>query len=194
MHLIRLLERKVMVTEINPNNLQPESSIVWLMKRLILNTLKTFLFLGIALMTDRIQGASLLLDFGATTVASTEATLDMGHFAGAVPGGEISWNKIVNADSASGLVYSDGSAATGVSVIVGRSGAGVNDTINYNLKTISSSALGGQESWGIYTNTSPTKDGIFSTGTATVNTNALGIRVDGMPAGTYTLYISGRNT
>jgi hypothetical protein len=164
------------------------------MKRLIPTTLKTCLPLCIALSASRIHAASLLLDFGATTVAPSEATLDMGHFAGAVPDSETSWNKIVNADATSGLIFSDGSTATGVSVIVGRSGAGINDTINFNLKGLSSSGLGSAENWGIYTNTSPTKDGIFATGSSGVDTNAVGIRVDGLAAGTYTLYISGRNT
>jgi hypothetical protein len=68
------------------------------------------------------------------------------------------------------------------------------DAVNFDDKVISSSALGGQLKNGIYTNTSPVKDGIFATGTSTVNTNAVGIRVDGLAAGTYTLYISGRNT
>ena len=164
------------------------------MNRLTLILLKTFLLLGFVLPTGKAQAASLLLDFGPTTVSGTDVTLSMGHFAGAVPDTETSWNKIVNADATSGLVYSDGSAATGVSVIVGRSDAGISDTVNYNNKNISSSALGGQEKNGIYTNTSPLKDGIFATGNSTVNTNALGIRVDGLAAGTYTLYISGRNT
>ncbi|HWD92632.1 MAG TPA: immunoglobulin domain-containing protein [Verrucomicrobiae bacterium] len=139
------------------------------------------------------RAGSLLLDFGATTVAPADATLDMGHFSGAVPSTEISWNKIVNADNSS-LVYSDGSAATGVSIVVGRCPAATTNVVDYTKKNISSSALGTAETQGIYTNTSPTKDGIFATGTATVNTNAMGIRVDGLPAGTYTLYLSGRNS
>lgn len=139
------------------------------------------------------RAGSLLLDFGATTVAPTEATLDMGHFAGAVPGTEINWNKIVNADNAA-LVYSDGTTASGVSVVVGRCPAGTTNAVDYSNKNISSSALGTAETWGIYTNTSPTKDGIFATGTATLRTNAVGIRVDGLASGTYTLYISGRNS
>lgn len=164
------------------------------MKRITLNILKTILLPCFAVLTGQAQASSLLLDFGPTVTTGTDTTLSMGHFAGAVPNSETSWNKIVNADATSGLVYSDGSAASGVSVIVGRSDAGIGDAVNYNNKNITSSALGGQETWGIYTNTSPLKDGIFATGTSTVNTNALGIRVDGLPAGTYTLYISGRNT
>jgi hypothetical protein len=164
------------------------------MKRITLNILKAILLPCFALLTGQAQASSLLLDFGPTVATGTDTTLSMGHFAGAVPNNETSWNKIVNADATSGLVYSDGSAANGVSVIVGRSDAGIGDTVDYNNKNITSSALGGQETWGIYTNTSPLKDGIFATGTGTVNTNVLGIRVDGLPAGTYTLYISGRNT
>lgn len=164
------------------------------MKRLTVNTLKIFPLLLFALAAGKMHAASLLLDFGPTAVSGTDVTLSMGHFAGAVPASEVSWNQIVNADKTSGLVYSDGSAATGVSVIVGRSGAGIGDAINYSLKTITSSALGTAENWGIYTNTSPLKDGIFATGTFSVNTNAVGFRVDGLAAGTYTLYISGRNS
>lgn len=164
------------------------------MKRLPLKSLHLILLMCLMVTAGKLHAASLLLDFGATTVASTEATLDMGHFAGAVPDTETGWNKIVNADATSGLIFSDGSSATGISVIFGRSDAGINDAINYNLKTISSSGLGGQLKVGIYTNTSPTKDGVFATGNSGVNTNAVGIRVDGLPAGPYTLYISGRNT
>lgn len=156
-------------------------------------SLKVLLVSSCAFAVITARAGTLLLDFGATSVASTEATLDMGHFAGAVPSSEISWNKIVNADNSS-LVYSDGSAASGVSIVVGRCPAATTNAVDYTKKNISSSALGTAETWGIYTNTSPTKDGIFATGTATVNTNAVGIRVDGLAAGTYTLYISGRNT
>jgi hypothetical protein len=139
------------------------------------------------------RAQKLLLDFGPTTVAPTEATLSMGHFSGAVLGTELNWNQVVSADN-SALVYADGTAATGVSVAVGRCPAGVTNAVDFTLKAISSSALGGSATWGIYTNTSPIKDGIFATGTSAIPTNAVGIRVDGLAAGTYTLYISGRNT
>lgn len=139
------------------------------------------------------QAQRLLLDFGPTAVAPAEAALSMGHFAGAVPASETTWNQVVNADN-SALVYSDGTAAAGVSLVVGRSLAGVSNAVDYTRKQISSSALGSAANWGIYTNTSPIKDGIFATGTAAVSTNVLGIRVDGLASGTYTLYISGRNT
>ncbi|HEY9510657.1 MAG TPA: immunoglobulin domain-containing protein [Verrucomicrobiae bacterium] len=137
--------------------------------------------------------ASLLLDFGPTTATDTDVTLSMGHFAGAVPANETSWNTITG-DKASDLVYSDGSSAAGVSVDLGRSGFGVSDAVDFGINVFTSSALGGQLKNGIYTNTSPLKDGVFASGTTSANTNILGIRVDGLAAGTYTLYISGRNT
>jgi hypothetical protein len=139
------------------------------------------------------RAASLLLDFGPTTATDTDVTLSMGHFAGAVPANETSWNMITG-DKASGLVFSDGSAADGISVDLGRSGFGTTDAVDFGINVFTSSALGGQLKNGIYTNTSPLKDGVFASGTTTMNTNILGIRVNGLAAGTYTLYISGRNT
>jgi hypothetical protein len=159
----------------------------------IFATLKLFLSLILVLSFHNARASALLLDFGATPVASADATLSMGHFAGAVSAADTSWNPMGNADNSS-LIYADGTAASGVSVVVGRSDVGVSNIVDFGNKKISSSALGGQENIGIYTNTSPVRDGIFATGTATVNTNVLGIRIDGLAAGTYTLYISGRNT
>jgi hypothetical protein len=169
---------------------KPLNSIKPMITRTKILQLALLLWFGTGL--SGVASTTLLLDFGPTTVVSTDATLDMGHFAGAVPTAEISWNKIINADSSS-LIYSDGSAAAGVSIIVGRSAVGVSNVISFSNKNISSSALGAITT-GIYSNTSPLKDGIFATGTFSVNTNGLGIRIDGLAPGTYTLYISGRNS
>lgn len=152
-------------------------------------------WLCLGLVAASANAASLMLDFGPTVVASTNNTLSMAHFAGAVPGTETDWNT-VTADTSS-LVYSDGTPASGVSVDVGRSDVGVNDTVNFNNKSVTSSALGGQFSIGIYVGSSPIRDGIFATapaGGSAINTNALGVRINGLAAGSYTLYISGRNT
>ncbi len=155
--------------------------------------LRFAVLLTVLFLLGNVRAQTLLLDFGATTVLPEDAASSVGHFAGAVSPSDISWNKIT-ADTASGLVFADGSPATGVSVELGRSGAGVNDTINFALNTFSSSALGGQLNMGIYVGSSPIKDGMFATGTSSVNTNAFGIRVSGLPAGTYTIYLAGRNT
>jgi len=143
--------------------------------------------------TANSQAAALLLDFGPTTATDTDVTLSMGHFAGAVPANETSWNMITG-DTASGLVFSDGTPADGISIDLGRSGFGITDAVDFDINVFTSSALGGQLKNGIYTNTSPLKDGVFASGTTAVNTNILGLRVNGLAAGTYTLYLSGRNT
>lgn len=158
--------------------------------RNVVKVVSVCLCLGLAVVSTR--AASLLLDFGPTVTTAPSNLLSMAHFAGAVSATETSWNT-VTADTSS-LVYSDGTTASGVSVELGRSDVGVSSTVNFNNNSITSSALGGQETAGIYTNTSPIRDGVFATGTATVNTNAIGLRINGLAAGSYTVYISGRNT
>ena len=135
------------------------------------------------------RGTSLLLDFGPTAVTTAYATNSPAHAIQAVPATEITWNQIVSDTNT--LYYSDGSAATGVTLDLGRSADGV-DTIDFNDNGFSVSALGWSISTGVYAGTSPVKDGIFG-GSTTAN-QALGLRVDGLPAGTYTLYFHGRNT
>ncbi|HWI57715.1 MAG TPA: immunoglobulin domain-containing protein, partial [Bacillota bacterium] len=136
------------------------------------------------------SAASLLLDFGSTAVTSADATKSPAFAAGAVPGTETSWNQIT-ADTST-LVYSDGTAATGVSIDLGRSAAGV-DTIDFNDNGFTVSALGSAYNTGIYAGTSPVKDGIFG-GSGSANNLALGLRINGLAAGTYTVYVHGRNT
>jgi len=135
------------------------------------------------------RAASLLLDFGATATASAYATNSPAHAVEAVPATEITWNQIVGDTNT--LYYSDGSAATGVTLDLGRSTDGV-DTIDFTDNGFSVSALGGAVNTGVYAGTSPVRDGIF--GGSVAGNFALGMRVDGLPAGTYTLYFLGRNT
>lgn len=142
------------------------------------------------LMPIAARGKTLMLDFGPTVTLAADATKSPGHAVGAVPATEISWNT-VTADTSS-LVYSDGSAATGVSIDLGRSTAG-SDTISFSDNGFSVNALGTSVNGGIYSGTSPVKDGIFG-GSGGVNNLALGMRVNGLPAGTYTIYVHGRNS
>ena len=147
--------------------------------------------LALMLLTpDAAHAKALLLDFGPTATLAADATKDPAHAIGAVPAGEITWNTIT-ADTNT-LFYSDGTAATGITLDLGRSTAGV-DTINFSDNGFSVSALGSAVNGGVYSGTSPVKDGIFG-GSGGVNNLALGMRVNGLPAGTYTLYVHGRNT
>ena len=141
-----------------------------------------------------LAGASaktLLLDFGPTSVTAADAILSPGHATGIVPNSEISWNKIT-ADTST-LVYSDASAATGITLELGRSLAGV-DTIDFNDNGFNATGLTGTAiTTGVYVNTSPARDGVFG-GSGGANNLAMGVRVNGLPAGTYTLLVAGRNS
>jgi hypothetical protein len=159
------------------------------------NILRTMVCAVVLSIFASAQAASLLLDFGPTTISGTDGTNSPAHSMGFVPAAETSWNKITVDNSS--LVYSDGSTATGVAVVLGRSDAGVSDTVNFNNKNINSTGLTGSGTGfnsGVYAGTSPMKDGIFATGTSAIATNALGLRVDGLPAGEYTVYVAARNS
>lgn len=136
------------------------------------------------------RATALMLDFGPTVTAVADATKSPGHAAGVIPATEISWNTIT-AD-ASTLVLSDGTAAAGISIDLGRSTAG-SDTINFSDNGFTVNALGTAVNGGIYSGTSPIKDGIFG-GSGGANNLALGMRVNGLPAGTYTIFVHGRNS
>ena len=140
------------------------------------------------------QATSLLLDFGPTLAAGTDRALSPGHYTGIVPASELTWNRITGDSNT--LYYGDGTAATGVSLNLGRStavGPVGDDTINFNDNGFTVSALGGSINTGVYAGTSPVKDGIFG-GSFGTNNLAVGLRVDGLPAGTYRVVVHGRNS
>lgn len=136
------------------------------------------------------RGKALLLDFGPTATQAAYATNDPAHWLGAVPASEITWNTTTRDTNT--VYYSDGATATGLSLELGRSAAGV-DIINFSDNGFSSSALGGSQNTGVYAGSSPVRDAIFG-GSGGANNLAVGLRVNGLPAGTYTLFVHGRNT
>jgi len=139
------------------------------------------------------EAVSLLLDFGPTAVATTLDRINSpGHALGGLSITQTNWNSGLMADAAGGLVYSDGTAATGVSVAMGRSAAG-GPSINFDDNGfISSNPLGGSQSSGVYGGNSPAKDGFY--GGSGGNALAVGVRVNGLAAGTYTVFVAARNT
>jgi len=140
---------------------------------------------------DTLNEASLLLDFGPDTVSTpAERINDPAHSIGGLFDSQNNWNSGLIADS-SDLIYSDGTPANGVSIHFGRSTAGGN-TIDFNDHGFLSSALGAQINTGIYLGNSPAKDGIY--GGTGGNAFAVGMRIDGLKPGLYTVYIAGRNT
>jgi len=131
---------------------------------------------------------SLLLDLGPTPCVYADATNSVAHAVGAVPLAEVTWNT-VTADSGA-LAYSDGTLASGVSINLGR-GTNYNGTVDFNDESYTVNALGTTINTGIYGGTCPARDGIYG---STPNNYMVGLRVDGLAPGTYTVYVSGRNS
>jgi hypothetical protein len=152
-------------------------------------TLTVSLFIAIGITSAR--ATSLLLDFGPTSITNTvDATHSPGHALNVIPSGELTWNTL-QADTNT-LYYGDGTPATGVTLDLGRSGV-ANKTIDFNDNGFNGTLIGTAIKGGIYTNSSPMRDGLFGGGTASSNI-AAGLRISGLAAGTYTIYVVGRNS
>ena len=159
-----------------------------------------------------VTAANLMLDFGNpaanSVVASPYLTLSPGHDALAISGTETSWNTLTTSADRSNLVYADNSSATGITVDLGQEATGGDNIINFGttvgqltLAGTGGSVPGQQSLLGtgsIYgDNTSSTaagRDGFFGGGAATTNGAAIGVRIDGLTAGDYRVYVMGRNT
>lgn len=132
----------------------------------------------------------LMLDFGPTTSTGTDRLVSPYHTA--TPSfTQTTWNTIGTGDLLTGAVWSDGTSATGVSINLG---GNTSPGTVVGLATVpSGSTLTGTTiTSGVYAGTSPGRDGIF-TGT-TGQDRAIGVQVGGLSAGTYDIYITGRNT
>lgn len=153
-----------------------------------------------------VNAASLMLDFGQTNVAAPYLTLSPAHNAGVIPLSDVSWNKIAVTTPNSSLLFSDGSAASGVTLTLGQEATAGNNIVNYstaianlNLAGTGGAVAGQQNLLGvnsIYGNdnssTATGRDGIFGSGTGAAG-NAIGLRLDGLAAGDYALYVMARN-
>lgn len=151
--------------------------------------------------------ASLMLDFGATAVASPYLTLSPGHNAGTVAGSETSWN-IISSMTPPPLVYGDGSAAAGITLTLGQESTGGDNVIDFST-AVSNLALAGNGGGtagrqnlltpgSIYgdngDSTAVGRDGIFGGGNAGTTGAAIGLRIDGLAEGSYLVYVMARNT
>ncbi len=154
------------------------------------------------------SAASLMFDFGPTTVAAPFLELSPGHDAGAIPSGETTWNNVSSAVPPATLVNSDNSATVvtltlGQEVVggpagiidystaianVGLAGTGGGTTTNRSLLTTDS--IYGSDT----TSTAVGRDGFFGGGTQTGTGVAAGLRVNGLTAGDYFVFVMARNT
>ncbi|MBB5352880.1 hypothetical protein HNR46_003129 [Haloferula luteola] len=154
-----------------------------------------------------LSAANLMLDFGPTTVASPYETLSPAHHAGTVISTETSWNTLSSSADRSDLVFSDGSSAVGITLNLGQESTSGNGIISFSTELTKLTLAGtgggaaGQQSLlgtgSIYgsdsSSTAAGRDGVFGDGSGGAG-SAIGMRVDGLAAGSYTIYLMGRNT
>lgn len=132
----------------------------------------------------------LMLDFGPTAATGADRLVSPYH---TVNTGftQTTWNTVGTADLPTGALWSDGTAATGVSIDLGATTAP--GTLIGLSNTPSGSTLTGTTIMtGVYAGTSPGRDGIFTGSSG--NDRAVGVQIGGLAAGTYDIYVTGRNT
>lgn len=135
----------------------------------------------------------LMVDFGPTTATAGSLTNSPYH---TVNTGftDTAWNTVGTADVAAGaLKWSDNTTATGVSLNLGATTTDLSTTVGLANTPSGSTLSGSSLSSGVYADTAPGRDGIF-TGTNGTNVRYLGMQIGGLAAGTYDIYITGRNT
>ena len=156
------------------------------------------------------SGANLMLDFGniAMPVLDPNLTRSPGHSAGVIQNTEVTWNTI-SSGTPGALTYSDGTAATGVTLTMGAEASFNSGTVNFD-GTIGNTAFAGSgggvagyQSYlttnSIYgttnnaANTAHARDGFIAGGTGGAGF-AMGLRLDGLAAGTYAVFLTARNT
>lgn len=141
--------------------------------------------LGLGLAGATLSAQTLFLDFGPTVTTSTANS----PYHSVLPSAGTSWNRVQNADVASGLLFADGGSASGVTVDVG---AGTYTSIDFGVNPSGNNALGTVVNHGVYAGTSVGKDGIFH-GSGTTQ-SGVAVQVSGLAAGTYDIYVVAINT
>jgi len=172
--------------------------------------LQSLAFVLLALNCGAASAANLMLDFGPTAVGSSFYTISPGHSTGSIAAGETSWNNISTSAATSSLTYGNGSAATGITLTMGQETTGGNNLVDFsnsisNLALLGTGgAVAGRQKllttgsiYGADTNsTAVGRDGFFG-GYSSTSPNigtAIGIRVEGLAAGQYIVYVMARNT
>jgi hypothetical protein len=155
-------------------------------------TFRLFTLAAVAIFATAVSQAQvLMLDFGPTLVTGADQSNSPYHTVEPAFTGTI-WNRIQTADVASGLLYANGSAATGVSLNLGATITAESTTIGLTNTPSLNSALGTSTNTGVYAGTSVGTDGISTGGSG--NVRYVGFQLGGLAAGTYDIYLTSRNT
>ncbi len=151
------------------------------------------------------SAANLLLDFGPNAITSGSETLSPGHAANDLAPTETAWNTVPNTGIGS-LSWSDGTAADGVTLALGAEATSGNNIISYTTGIANQipgnggsdpnrrSLLGAGSIYGsgnpAIVTTTAGRGAIFTS----AGSSAIGLRVDGLEAGEYRIYVMARNT
>ena len=158
----------------------------------LLSLLALGVCLSLAGPLPRLSASVLMFDFGPTVVTGADRSVSPYHTA-QTAFADTTWNQVQTTAISSGLLYSDGTAATGVSVSVGRSST----TLGWQTLTFAgaptSAALASSTNTGVFAGTSVGRDGI-NYGASASTSSVVGASVGGLAAGTYDVYIVGYNT
>jgi len=130
----------------------------------------------------------LMMNFGSTAVPGGQATdspyhTEMPSFVGG------DWNEAGNGDLAS-LTFADGTSATGISMEIGSSSNG--PVVDFSVNPASSNTLAGGSLNQWYYDTTTMSSTTWNGGDA-FNNLYVGIRIDGLAAGEYEVFLWGNN-
>lgn len=162
------------------------------------------------------NAANLMLNFVSTStnaaaagsVIPEYATLSPAHATGSIASSQTTWNNLNSTTVSTPLKYSDGSTATGVNVTFSSELTAGGGVLSFGTSNLNLSALYGSGG-GQGTNLSLTGDplSIYGNGNNSSNTavgragwlggaanTAIGMRIDGLSAGSYLIYVMARNT
>lgn len=154
--------------------------------------------IGVLCCASILPAQVLMIDFGPFSAASPNTSP---YHTVAPTFSDTTWNLVQLADIAAGVLkWSDNTTAinnttlAGITLNLGQnaSTAGVG-TLDLDTQPVRSLALGGSINTGVYTGATAGRDGILPDGTLTDN-RAIGFQVGGLAAGTYDIYVTGRNT
>ena len=160
----------------------------------------TLIMFGI--MAPSTEAASLLLDFGTGTPSGGTSGVATLADAEKSPGysahvGETTYN-YGNSSTSSSLLYGDGSPATGVTVTIAAESTIGNNVINFAsgpaLNYTGVTGTGVTVPGSAYAGNSPARQAVFRNGSTGSNNSAMGTAISGLSAGTYSIYMVGRNT
>jgi len=132
---------------------------------------------------------AVLLDFGPTTV-STAGTNSPYHTVNPLFT-DSAWNTIGTSDQLNGLIWSDGTSDSALSLDIGATTNSTATVIGLSNVPSGSNALGSQINTDVYAGDAAGTDAIY---TGSSGTRYVGFQLGGLPAGTYDVYVNARNT